>query len=572
MKLGVTIGNSFANLATFNQEDIPVMVTDALSEYDWDCFTPLKQTIDDTYAFVGAPVNSLLLSNKKIFVAENFLNNINNKNFLHIDSNERKWTSTELLALFIKKLRIDAEIFSSNDIEDYTFVIPSYFSKEEKQEFISAIELLDITPVKFIEDYKAAIYGYQLIPQTSKKNILIYDLGKTHFHISIVNVLNDQVKLIYTSPKYDIGGQTIDELLLALIRQNLSSIEDKKINATYLQSRAERIKVSLSTPYTAVARDILIANETPLEIIISKSEYENLIHPIVTETIDLIKIGISEVGLKTSDIDFVAMVGGSSKINYIQKNIRDTFNHDSCQIYCQEPRKVLSKGSVIWAYKAENQIDILTEEDQTQLRDTISINVTDSISEEVIRQEYFHKGDPLPSQSSNTFSNFFPEQKKLLLEVKKENEKGDVLSTLGIIHIILPQIRTFYQFDLIAKIDKEEELTFSAINKVDLTPLSLKFEKGITNIPPKIKIKRKQVRVIPKQQNKDRLNFNDNKNPKNVRPKIKVKVRNKSIINDISIKNKVVLPKSTIPPSLNQETFDTSKKSIIQEIIINNIQ
>lgn len=572
MKLGITIGNSFATLATFNQEDRPIMIKDALSNHEWECFTPVKQSIDDIYAFIGNPVNTLLLNNKKIEVVEQFNHILDDPVKRYTDTKDRKWTYKELLALFVRKLNIDAAIFSSDEIEEYNFVLPAYFDQGLTEKFKEATDLIDLVPVNFIEDYKAAIYGYQLIPQQKKKNVLIYDFGKTHFHISIVSVFEKTITPIHISPRHNLGGQKIDQELISIIKQNFSSIGRKEdldnVIPIYLESRVERIKAALSAPHLPLTREIMIVNETPYEIVITKSEYEELIQPIVKDTLKYIKLGLEEAALSVLDIDSVLMVGGCSKIDYIQRKIKAFFPHEGCQIYCKEPRKVLSKGAVIWAYDKDDQLDLSVEETNFKLEETITINVMNPISEEVHKQEYFEKGIKLPSEFRHTFSNFFPEQEKITFEVKKEDEKGDASTILGIIYIHLPKIESYYEFDLIAKIDIEENLAFSAFDKNETKELYLEYEKGIISKLPKIKVKRRTIRVVPKSKQVDKSKEIQVKVSKIDKPKIRikpishsVKISPKSPKNEISKQEKVIL-------SIGQQE---SKKELIQEIIINNI-
>jgi molecular chaperone DnaK len=59
-------------------------------------------------------------------------------------------------------------------------------------------------------------------------------------------------------------------------------------------------------------------NEVDMEIVITRSEFNELIKPNIDGTIDMIKKIITRNSLKPIDVQFTLMVGGSTYIPYVR--------------------------------------------------------------------------------------------------------------------------------------------------------------------------------------------------------------------------------------------------------------
>ncbi len=82
-------------------------------------------------------------------------------------------------------------------------------------------------------------------------------------------------------------------------------------------------------------------------ISITKQEFEQLIQPFINKTINCCRNALKDAALKTTDIETVVMVGGSTRVPLVKKSVSEFFGkpvNDSVN-----PDEVVALGAAIQA-------------------------------------------------------------------------------------------------------------------------------------------------------------------------------------------------------------------------------
>ena len=91
---------------------------------------------------------------------------------------------------------------------------------------------------------------------------------------------------------------------------------------------------------------------------LSKSEFENLIQPLINRTLDCCKNALADAKLTTADIDHIVMVGGSTRVPMVKNSVAEFFKKDVFDKL--NPDEVVALGAAIQAdVLAGNQKDVL---------------------------------------------------------------------------------------------------------------------------------------------------------------------------------------------------------------------
>ena len=72
-------------------------------------------------------------------------------------------------------------------------------------------------------------------------------------------------------------------------------------------------------PFDFAAQSMVFADFT-------KQQFEDLISPLVTKTIDLTKKTLNDSGVQSSAVSKIVLVGGPTQIPYIRKSLKNEFN------------------------------------------------------------------------------------------------------------------------------------------------------------------------------------------------------------------------------------------------------
>ncbi|MFK7936830.1 MAG: Hsp70 family protein, partial [Saprospiraceae bacterium] len=119
-----------------------------------------------------------------------------------------------------------------------------------------------------------------------------------------------------------------------------------------LRLAAEAAKKQLSTS------DTFTTQVADYQLNILKLEFENLIEALVQRTVDSCKLALKDADLKTTDIDHVVMVGGSTRVPLVKQRVSEFFGK---QVNDElNPDEVVALGAAIQAdVLAGNQKDVL---------------------------------------------------------------------------------------------------------------------------------------------------------------------------------------------------------------------
>ena len=126
-----------------------------------------------------------------------------------------------------------------------------------------------------------------------------------------------------------------------------------------LLRRAEEAKITLSSKTSA---EIVIdgfedeeGNEVDMEIVITRSEFNELIKPNIDGTIDMIKKIITRNSLKPIDVQFTLMVGGSTYIPYVRSRVEEVLQIPAnCEI---DPTTAVAIGAAYYAATRKKEVE-----------------------------------------------------------------------------------------------------------------------------------------------------------------------------------------------------------------------
>jgi molecular chaperone HscA len=142
-----------------------------------------------------------------------------------------------------------------------------------------------------------------------------------------------------------LGGDDMDRALTEHWQKalNISAEElaGNKVLAQQLRLTAEEAKKHLS------GNDSFSGNVGDHAVSITKEQFNQLIQPLVDRTLTSCKNAMQDAGLKTSDIDAVVMVGGSTRVPMVKETIKNFFGKE---LYDQlNPDEVVALGAAVQA-------------------------------------------------------------------------------------------------------------------------------------------------------------------------------------------------------------------------------
>ena len=289
-----------------------------------------------------------------------------------VEAGGKKWTPEEISAKILGKLKKDAESYLGEKVTKAVITVPAYFNDAERQATKNAGKIAGLEVERIINEPTAAALAYGLDKQDKLQTILVYDLGGGTFDVSILELGDGVFEVKATSGNNRLGGDDFDArvtdyLVSEFKKEHGIDLSKDTMAMQRIKDAAEKAKKDLSSMTTTQISLPFIAqnDEGPvhLDMTLTKAKFEDLCRDLFDSTLEPVRKALKDANMTAKDINKVILVGGSSRIPYIQELVKKELG--------QEPNKSVNPDEVV-AMGAAIQGGVLTGE----VDDIVLLDVT----------------------------------------------------------------------------------------------------------------------------------------------------------------------------------------------------
>ena len=233
--------------------------------------------------------------------------------------------------MILRQLKQIAEKHLGRSITKTVITVPAFFSDHQRQATREAGAIAGLEVARIINEPTAATLVYESDHKGSKK-LLVYDLGGGTFDVSVVDLQDDVVEVIASHGNNQLGGDDFDDLiegyLLDLLKQDGVTDIPRTARAR-IKRAAENAKKQLSSqPFSLIEEEYLLDRDgVPyhFRIELARSQYEEMITPLLDETLDSVHQVLKDANLIATAIDEILLVGGSTRTPLVQQRLEQEF-------------------------------------------------------------------------------------------------------------------------------------------------------------------------------------------------------------------------------------------------------
>ena len=289
-----------------------------------------------------------------------------------VEMDGKKYTPEETSAKILMQLKADAEAYLGEKVTKAVITVPAYFNDAQRQATKNAGKIAGLEVERIINELTAASLAYGIDKQDKQETVLVYDLGGGTFDVSILELGDGVFEVKSTSGNNHLGGDDFDKCIMDYLvsefkKENGIDLSKDKMAMQRIKDAAEKAKKDLSGMSTTnINLPFITQTESGpvhMDINLTKAKFEDLCRDLFDSTLEPVRKALKDANLKASDIDEVILVGGSTRIPYIQELVKKELG--------KEPNKSVNPDEVV-AMGAAIQGGVLTGE----VNDLVLLDVT----------------------------------------------------------------------------------------------------------------------------------------------------------------------------------------------------
>ena len=316
----------------------------------------IKNTVENLKRIVGMNFNDKDFQKEAAFFTSKLVELDDGKigTSVRFNGENQIYSATQLAAMFIGKAKTTVEVETKSPVSDVCIAVPTWYNEEQRYAIADSAKVAGLNPVRIVNDVTAAAVSYGIfktdLPENEEKarNVAFIDIGHSSYTCSIVAFKKSEFKVLGTAYDKHFGGRNFDHAIAEHFADEFKAkfkldVRENAKAYNRILSASEKLKKVLSANSNAPLNVESVMDDIDFSSQLSREELEEFVKPLLERVTEPVVNALKQANLSVDEIDFVELLGGTTRIPTLKESISKAFNKELSATLNQD--EAIAKGA-----------------------------------------------------------------------------------------------------------------------------------------------------------------------------------------------------------------------------------